>query len=152
FANQAVIAVENARLFEEVQASKRHLQESLDFQTATSEVLSIISKSPNDLQPVLDAILATVSRLCSAEKATIRRREGNVYAMVAEFGFTAEQQAYMRTNPVAEGSGTVVGGAAETRGPVYIPDVETADGFTQHDLARGAGFRAGLAVPLLREG
>jgi signal transduction histidine kinase/putative methionine-R-sulfoxide reductase with GAF domain len=152
FADQAVIAIENTRLFEAEQASKRELQESLEYQTATSEILGVISRSPTDLKPVLDAILATAARLCSAEKATIRRREGNVYAMVAEFGFTAEQQAYMRANPVAAGSGTVVGRAAETRRPVYIPDVETADGFTQHDLARGAGFRAGLAVPLLREG
>src|SRR5262252_314879 len=152
FANKAVIAIENTRLFEAEQASKRELQESLEYQTATSEILGVISRSPTDLKPVLDAILATAARLCSAEKATIRRREGNVYAMVAEFGFTAEQQAYMRANPVAAGSGTVVGRAAETRRPVYIPDVETAVGFTQHDLARGAGFRAGLAVPLLREG
>src|SRR5262245_10456873 len=152
FADQAVIAIENSRLFEAEQASKRELQESLEYQTATSEILGVISRSPTDLKPVLDAILATAARLCCAEQATIRRREGNVYAMVAEFGFTAEQQAYMRANPVAAGSGTVVGRAAETRQPVYIPDVETAVGFTQHDLARGAGFRAGLAVPLLRKG
>src|SRR5499427_4010697 len=152
FAAQAVIAIENTRLFEAEQASKRELQESLEYQTATSEILGVISRSPTDLKPVLDAILATAARLCSAEKATIRRRGGNVYAMVAEFGFTAEQQAYMRASPVAADSGTVVGRAAETRRPVYIPDVETAVDFTQHDLARGAGFRAGLAVPLLREG
>jgi len=152
FADQAVIAIENTRLFEAEQASKRELLESLEYQTATNEILGVISRSPTDLKPVLDAILATAARLCSAEKATIRRREGNVYAMVAEFGFTAEQQAYMRANPVAADSGTVVGRAAETRRPVYIPDVETAVDFTQHDLARGAGFRAGLAVPLLREG
>src|SRR5262249_6659744 len=106
----------------------------------------------SDLQPVLDTIVATATRLCGAEKATIRRRSVDSYPVVAEHGFSPEQRAYMEKNPVAAGLGTVVGRAAQTRQPVYVPDVEADPGFGQMELAEGAGFRAGLAVPLLREG
>src|SRR5215470_13035650 len=83
FANQAVIAIENTRLFEAEQASKRELQESLEHQTATSEVLGVISRSPNELQPVLDAMLQTAGRLCQAEYALFFRLEGGNYRVVA---------------------------------------------------------------------
>jgi GAF domain-containing protein/anti-sigma regulatory factor (Ser/Thr protein kinase) len=145
FANQAVIAIENTRLLNE-------LRESLQQQTATADVLKVISRAIFDLQPVLDTIVATATRLCGAEKATIRRRSGDAYPLVAEHGFSPEQRAYMEKNPVAAGPGTVVGRAAETRKPVYVADVEADPGFRQMDLAKGAGFRAALAVPLLREG
>src|SRR5262249_42131302 len=79
FANQAVIAIENTRLFEEVQARTKELQDSLDRQTATSEVLGVISRSPNEVQPVLDTIVATAQRLCQAERAVIWRLEGETF-------------------------------------------------------------------------
>ena len=135
-----------------IEELKRELAEARDQQVATSEILRIISSSPGDLQPVLDTIVATATRLCGAEKATIRRRSGDAYLMVAEYGCSPEQRAYMEKNPVAAGPGTVVGRAGETRKPVYVADVEADPGFKQMDLATGAGFRAALAVPLLREG
>ena len=135
-----------------IEELKQELAEARDQRAATGEILRIISSSPSDLQPVLDTIVATATRLCGAEKATIRRRSGDAYQMVAEHGCSPEQRAYMEKNPVAAGPGTIVGRAAETRKPVYVADVEAYPGFTQMDLARGAGFRAALAMPLLREG
>src|SRR5262249_39635428 len=83
FADQAVIAIENTRLFEEVQARTKELQDSLERQTATSEVLGVISRSPNEVQPVLDTIVATARRLCQAERATVWRLEGETFRTVA---------------------------------------------------------------------
>src|SRR5262249_31751078 len=83
FADQAVIAIENTRLFEEVQARTKELQDSLDRQTATSEVLGVISRTPNEVQPVLDTIVATAQRLCQAERAIVWRLEGETFRAVA---------------------------------------------------------------------
>jgi signal transduction histidine kinase/DNA-binding response OmpR family regulator len=130
----------------------KQLEDERAYRAALSEILGIISRSSSDLQPVLDTIVATATRLCGAEKATIRRRSGEVYPMVAEHGFSPEQRAHMEKNPVAAGPGTVVGQAAESRKPIYVADVEADPDFRQMDLAKAAGFRAGLAVPLLREG
>jgi signal transduction histidine kinase len=135
-----------------VEDLKRELVEAREQQAATSEILGIISRSSSDLESVLDTIVATATRLCGAEKATIRRRSGDAYLMVAEHGCSPEQRAYMEKNPVAAGPGTVVGRAGETRKPVYVADVEADQRFRQMDLALGAGFRAALAVPLMREG
>ena len=83
FADQAVIAIENVRLFEEVQARTRELTESLEYQTAISDVLGVISRSPSDLQPVLDTIAETAQRLCKSEHAYIMRLDGGYYHLVA---------------------------------------------------------------------
>src|SRR5262249_33807254 len=86
FADQAVIAIENTRLFKAEQASKRELQESLEYQTATSEVLNVISRSPTELQPVLDAIAVTAARLCESMDALVWRVAGGRIRAVAQFG------------------------------------------------------------------
>src|SRR5262249_16530908 len=86
FADQAVIAIENTRLFEEVQARTKELQDSLDRQSATSEVLGVLSRYPNEVQPILDTIVATAQRLCQAERAAIWRLEGETFRAVAHQG------------------------------------------------------------------
>ena len=154
FADQAVIAIENARLFEEVQARTKELQSSLEYQTATSDVLSVISRSPADLQPVLDAIAETAAMLCGAEKATIRRRRGdtNAFETVAAHGFTPEQAAHSRLQPLIAGPGSVAGQVAATLKTVHVPDIHKEATYTQLEFAKRAGYESVLSVPLLREG
>jgi signal transduction histidine kinase len=151
FADQALIAIENTRLFEEVQARTRELQESLEYQTATSDVLAVISRSPSDLQPVLDAIVETAARLCQADKANIRRKEAGSYRTVASVGFTQAQRDFIEQNAIELDRTTIGGRVALDQETVHIPDVlEDLD--LRIDVVSGINFRSGLGVPLLCEG
>src|SRR5207248_3198360 len=100
FADQAVIAIENARLFEAEQARTRELSEALEQQTATSEVLAVISRSPSDLNPVLEAISDTAARLCGSEQTMFFRYDGNVFRILASWNFPPEVHEMLERRPL----------------------------------------------------
>jgi two-component system, NtrC family, sensor kinase len=151
FADQAVIAIENARLFDEVQARTRDLTESLQQQTATADVLKVISRSSVDLDTVLDTLTETVTRLCRADQAYVFRRQDDVYQMVAARGLSAEAKEFIRANPPAADRSSMTGRVVSERRAVHIPDVLDDPGYTYREAQRIAGFRTGLGIPLLRE-
>jgi two-component system NtrC family sensor kinase len=150
FADQAVIAIENARLFGEVQARTHDLHESLTYQTAISNVLNVISRSPSDILTVLDTIAETAQHLCQSEHAYIFRLDGDNYHLVAARDVRAERIAFLRDNPIAPNRGSTVGRVALERRPIHVMDA-LAD--TEYKLSLvGHGGRTILGVPLLRDG
>jgi two-component system, NtrC family, sensor kinase len=152
FADQAMIAIENVRLFDEVQVRTREVQESLEYQTAISDVLGVISRSPNELQPVLDTIVQTASRLCNAEFAVIYMLQDDKYHLVAADNTEAAVVKYASEHPTAVGRGSLVGRTALERKTVHIPDCLADPEYTFHDLQVIAQYRSMLGVPLLRHG
>ncbi len=126
FADQAVIAIETVRLFTELNQRTRDLQESLEYQTATSDVLKVISGSSFDLQPVFDTISATAARLCGSDGATITIREGEVYRYVSAYALDDEYWAILRQRrQLVPGRETVHGRVALEGRVVHIADVTT---------------------------
>ena len=153
FADQAVIAIENVRLFEEVQARTRELQEALEYQTATSEVLSVISRAPSQMEPVFEAIVQTAARLCHADSAIVcTRGEDELYHFSAVSGHSEEMRAVVHKRPIAADRGSVSGRAVLERRAVQIRDALADPEFTRFDTQAAGQFRTLLGVPLLREG
>jgi GAF domain-containing protein len=149
FADQAVIAIENVRLFDEVEARTREVQQSLEYQTAISDVLGVISRSPSDIQPVLDTIAETAQRLCQSEQAYIMRLDGGRYYPAAAKDGRPERIEYLRRNPIAPDRGSVVGRVALERRTVHIPDATVDPEYTLSSA--GIRFHTVLGVPLLRD-
>jgi len=145
FAAQAVIAIENTRLLGE-------LRESLQQQTATSEVLGVISRSKFELQPILQSVVDTAARLCRAEQAVIFRLEGGVYRFAAGYSIVPAYLEIERRTPISPGPGTLIGRAAMSRQVVRIDDAWTDPLYEKKEDAKIGGHRSMIGVPLMREG
>ena len=152
FADQAVIAIENVRLFDEVQARTRDLTELLQQQTATADVLKVISRSTFDLQVVLQTLVEFAAHLCDADKATITRQKDGVFFRAEAYGFSRKFIDYVRDVPVKPERGTVTGRALLEGKIIHIADVLADPDYSWSEAQRLGGFRTILGVPMLREG
>ena len=143
FADQAVIAIENVRLFKEIQERNAELREALEHQTATSQVLGIISRSPTDVQPVLDAIVESAARVCGINDVLLRLHEGNASVVRAHFGSIS-------TGRIQVGLDEPQSLWLREHGTLHIPDVRAQTDFPT--LASGTSARTLLLIPLRQQG
>src|SRR5262249_15229566 len=149
FADQAVIAIENVRLFDEVQARTRDLSEALEQQTATSDVLKVISRSTFDLVTVLETLVETAVRLCEARRGAIMRRDGDTYHGVAFYNASPELIDFIRRHPITPGRHTVTARVALERRTIHVADLQ-ADAEYRYALRDIDPIRTELGVPMFR--
>ena len=152
FADQAVIAIENVRLFDEVQTRTRDLTESLQQQTATADVLKVISRSAFDLQTVLDALIGTATRMCDADQGAITREIDGAFYRAASYGYSSELSDFIHNTPVQMDRSSIAGRALVEGRIVQIPDVQADLEYTFSPGLDSGDFCTALGVPMLREG
>jgi signal transduction histidine kinase len=152
FADQAVIAIENVRLFDELRLRTDDLTESLQQQTATADVLKVISRSAFDLKSVLTTLTESAKALCGASLGIICLRDGDVMRLQAESGCTPAFVAFMRANPIKAGRDTITGRILIDGKPVHVPDVQLDPEYNFGQAPIIGDYRAVLAVPLTRDG
>lgn len=155
FADQAVIAIENTRLFEAEQARTKELTEALERQTASAEVLNVISSSPGDLQPVFEAMLSNAVRICEAKFGNLLLYEGDVFRFVAMYGAPPAFAELRRRNPVVPAAGSLARIAA-TKQVQHVADIKTVQSYLDRNpatvaLADAAGARTLLGVPMVKD-
>src|SRR5207249_4920468 len=149
FADQAVIAIENARLLSELQAKNADLTEALEQQTATANILRVISSSPTDVQPVFDTIVRSAKQLCNARFGVLHRFDGERLHLAAHDVTAEVLEVLRRTYPMRPSRSQISGRAILTRAVAEIPDVRE-DPEYQQDMAAAGDWRSLLAVPMLR--
>src|SRR4029434_7102686 len=153
FADQAVLAIETVRLFEELQAKNSALTEALDQQTATSEILRVMSAAPTDVEPVFRAIARSATQLCDATFGTVFRFDGELITVAANQDLTPEEIAITNTVfPAPATRGIAAGRAIVDRAVVHISDIRNDPDYVAKAPVSALGYRTALAVPLLREG
>jgi signal transduction histidine kinase len=155
FADQAVIAIENTRLFNDVQARTRELSEALEQQTATSEVLGVISSAPGELEPVFQTMLENATRLCEAESAVLVLREGGDLRYAARYNAPTELLEQTERDPLFRpGPASGLGRSIRLKQVVQVPDIANDQAYFDREPARvrlvEAGYRSQLSVPLIK--